>query len=159
MNKSSGNNKYNTNNILYIYIIKKKVYAIISKLKLNRRGKISPVLYIACIIVGAMITSTVVLVNSCDCNINRFEQISSNLANEQEYRDGYKCVQFSRELLHRLNNAGYSADYCTSLTHAWVEAHIPIEATNGAIIDPAEMKNYEAYYNKTCNTYRGDEFE
>ena len=61
--------------------------------------------------------------------------------------------------MHRLNNAEYSADYCTSLTHAWVEAHIPIEATTGAIIDPSEMKNYEAYYNKTCNTYRGDEFE
>lgn len=152
-------NTYNTNNISYIYILKQKLSAIISRLKLNRKGKVAPILYIACIIVGAMIMITAVLVTSCDCYTHKFEKIASHLADEQEYREGYKCVQFSKELLHRLDNAGYSADYCTSLTHAWVEARIPIEATSGVIIDPAEMVKYDAYNNKTCSVYRGDENE
>ena len=152
-----GNNKCNNNIISYILILKKKLSAIISKLKMNRRGKISPVILVACIIVGALIVSMAVLIHSCDCSKLKFELIASNLADEQEYREGYKCVQFSAELLSRLNNAGYSADYCTSSTHAWVEARVPIEATNGVVIDPSEMKNYDAYKNKTCNTYRGEE--
>ena len=174
MSEFLGNNKCNNNIISYIYIRKKKFYAIISKiasaicepanlrfsvskLKLNRRGKISSVILIVCIIVGVVIVSYAALTHSSECPKFQFETIASHLADEQEYRDGYKCVQFSKELLSRLNDAGYAADYCVSSTHAWIEAHIPIEATQGIVISPMQMANHSAYANKTCNTYRGDE--
>lgn len=75
-----------------------------------------------------------------------FEMIAEDLSREHNYTDGYKCAAFSKELQHRLEDAGYTAYYVvgkynsTNNNHAWVVVEVPIEAVSGKILHPDTYK-------------------
>lgn len=79
-----------------------------------------------------------------------FIKIAENLAGEKNYSQSYNCDEFSKELKHRLEDAGYETYYIygsynsSSTNHAWVIVEVPIESISGQAISPEEYtKNYE----------------
>jgi len=80
-----------------------------------------------------------------------YKVLSRNLANELEYDwDNFNCVQFSEELVRRLELIGKNAeivDGYTKYPHVWVKCHdcddklVYIESTSGKVIGEEEYKN------------------
>lgn len=84
---------------------------------------------------------------------SQLQTIAENNAKEHNYEFGvYDCEQFSKQLIQRLNDAGYKTEYCVGNAnlkgamekHAWVKTSVFIEATTGEIISPLDFnKNYQ----------------
>lgn len=93
---------------------------------------------------------------TCYCEptiLPQLQQIAWSNSVEQSYLfNAYDCEQYSQELVRRLQNVGYAAEYCTGnadlgqgqVLHAWVRVpSIYIEATTGQVIEPVVYaKNY-----------------
>jgi hypothetical protein len=83
-----------------------------------------------------------------------FQIIADNLANERSYKlNGYNCVNYSNELVRRLDQAGYDAMTIDGQLyyengsfkgfHRWVELKVIIEATTGEIIPIEDYYLYQ----------------
>lgn len=86
-----------------------------------------------------------------------FQQIAEDVANSHEYSDDYNCVDFTRDLVKALKEAGYEAEkvvgyarWCdpnknsNDCLHAWTKVTVYIESTTGKVLTPEE---YEENYN------------
>ena len=82
-----------------------------------------------------------------------FQRIAEGVANEHEYSSDYNCVDFTKELVKRLEEAGYETDevegyalWCGSngnfheCQHAWTKVTVYIESTTGEILSPDKYK-------------------
>src|SRR3989304_1931859 len=80
---------------------------------------------------------------------SQLQTIAENNAKEHNYEFGvYDCEEFSKQLIQRLNDAGYETEYCvgnanlkgTMEKHAFVKVkEIFIEATTGEILSPSDF--------------------
>ncbi len=91
-----------------------------------------------------------------------FVKIAEHLADERIYNEEhYNCVNFSKELVRRLENQGYNAEYCVgdalwcnvseeedgSCRHAWSKIELFMESVSGELLSPEEFgKNYKIDY-------------
>lgn len=87
-----------------------------------------------------------------------FNLIAKNLVEEHDYsKPDYVCHHFSKELTHRLQDAGYDACYVMGTLdddnetyHAWTELTIGIESTSGTFIDPIDYKKRYKELKRDC---------
>jgi len=97
--------------------------------------------------------------NQISSELNRYKNrmpefldIAGRVAFHREYNfPEWGCHNMSVMLVEELENIGYEAKlqrgYLQDMRHDWVIVKIPIEATSGKIIEPAEYKeNYEEDY-------------
>jgi hypothetical protein len=119
-----------------------------------------------CVLVYCAVYNEVVIIHEqceeLECEIQEiiydkhtFTRIASNLAFERRYNiDSYNCVDYSRELKRRLEQAGYDAEFKSGYiydkkmngskyAHAWVEVKVLIEATNGKIVKVEDYGRYD----------------
>lgn len=100
---------------------------------------------------------TVFIEKDCPvCYEPYYKYLMEKTAKAHEYNlETYNCYDFSTDLYYALREVGYKANisygtfnngtYATN--HSWVELCLPIEATQGFIIDPVSYPNYyEDYY-------------
>jgi len=85
-----------------------------------------------------------------------FEEIINDVYTQNTYNDTFKCGEFSKELVRRLKENGYEAEYikgelCVEKPcgcHAWVKLSIYVESTSGEILTPDYYK--ENYIPNNC---------
>jgi len=84
-----------------------------------------------------------------------YEQIINEVYTSNVYSDEYDCENFSEDLIARLNESGYEAEYirgdfCVDGCgcHAWVKLCLYVEATSGDILEPDYYK--ENYIHNNC---------